>query len=104
MEVVHLVKKKKSAGGKDDKQNDVNIYSKGRYLEVLTNLSGYKNGIENSDPSIKYLVSRSMIKGCVKDDNPQPRRHNSKDWEIQDVDSNGNLTKLILPTWRRTGL
>ena len=85
-------KKKKSAGGKDDKQNDVNVYSKGKIFEVLTNLSGYKNGIENSDPSIKYLVSRSMIKGCVKDDNPQPRRHNSKDWEIQDVDSNGNLT------------
>ena len=85
-------KKKKSAGGKDDRQDDVNIYSKGKIFEVLTNLSGYKNGIENSDPSIKYLVSRSMIKGCVKDDNPQPRRHNSKDWEIQDVDSNGNLT------------
>ena len=85
-------KKKKSAGGKDDKQNDVNVYSKGKIFEVLTNLSGYKNGIENSDPSIKYLVSRSMIRGCIKDDNPQPRRHNSKDWEIQDVDSNGNLT------------
>ena len=85
-------KKKKSTGGKDDKQDDVNIYSKGKIFEVLTNLSGYKNGIENSDPSIKYLVSRSMIRGCVKDDNPQPRRHNSKDWEIQDVDSNGNLT------------
>ena len=85
-------KKKKSTGGKDDRQDDVNIYSKGKIFEVLTNLSGYKNGIENSDPSIKYLVSRSMIKGCVKDDNPQPRRHNSKDWEIQDVDSNGNLT------------
>ena len=85
-------KKKKSAGGKDDKQNDVNVYSKGKIFEVLTNLSGYKNGIENSDPSIKYLISRSMIRGCIKDDNPQPRRHNSKDWEIQDVDSNGNLT------------
>ena len=85
-------KKKKSAGGKDDRQDDVNIYSKGKIFEVLTNLSGYKNGIENSDPSIKYLVSRSMIRGCIKDDNPQPRRHNSKDWEIQDVDSNGNLT------------
>ena len=84
--------KKKWAGGKDDRQDGVNIYSKGKIFEVLTNLSGYKNGIENSDPSIKYLVSRSMIKGCVKDDNPQPRRHNSKDWEIQDVDSNGNLT------------
>lgn len=85
-------KKKKSTGGKDDRQDSVNIYSKGKIFEVLTNLSGYKNGIENSDPSIKYLVSRSMIRGCVKDDNPQPRRHNSKDWEIQDVDSNGNLT------------
>ena len=85
-------KKKKSTGGKDDRQVDANVYSKGKIFEVLTNLSGYKNGIENSDPSIKYLVSRSMIKGCVKDDNPQPRRHNSKDWEIQDVDSNGNLT------------
>ena len=85
-------KKKKSTGGKDDRQDDVNIYSKGKIFEVLTNLSGYKNGIENSDPSIKYLISRSMIRGCIKDDNPQPRRHNSKDWEIQDVDSNGNLT------------
>ena len=85
-------KKKKSTGGKDDRQDDANVYSKGKIFEVLTNLSGYKNGIENSDPSIKYLVSRSMIRGCIKDDNPQPRRHNSKDWEIQDVDSNGNLT------------
>ena len=85
-------KKKKSTGGKDDRQVDANVYSKGKIFEVLTNLSGYKNGIENSDPSIKYLVSRSMIRGCIKDDNPQPRRHNSKDWEIQDVDSNGNLT------------
>ena len=85
-------KKKKSAGEKDDRQVDANVYSKGKIFEVLTNLSGYKNGIENSDPSIKYLVSRSMIRGCIKDDNPQPRRHNSKDWEIQDVDSNGNLT------------
>ena len=85
-------KKKKSAGGKDDKQNDVNVYSKGKIFEVLTNLSGYKNGIENSDPSIKYLVSRSMIKGCVKDDNPQPQRHSSKDWEIPNIDGNGNAT------------
>ena len=85
-------KKKKSAGGKDDKQNDVNIYSKGKIFEVLTNLSGYKNGIENSDPGIKYLVSRSMIKGCVKDDNPQPQRHSSKDWEIPNIDGNGNAT------------
>lgn len=33
-----------------------------------------------------------MIKGCVKDNNPQPQRHDSKDWEIPDVDDNGNLT------------
>ena len=85
-------KKKKSAGGKDDRQDDVNIYSKGKIFEVLTNLSGYKNGIENSDPSIKYLVSRSMRKGCVKDDNPQPQRHSSKDWEIPNIDGNGNST------------
>ena len=85
-------KKKKSAGGKDDRQVDANVYSKGKIFEVLTNLSGYKNGIENSDPSIKYLVSRSMIKGCVKDDNPQPQRHSSKDWEIPNIDGNGNLT------------
>ena len=85
-------KKKKSAGGKDDRQDDVNIYSKGKIFEVLTNLSGYKNGIENSDPSIEYLVSRSMIKGCIKDDNPQPQRHSSKDWEIPNIDGNGNAT------------
>ena len=85
-------KKKKSAGGKDDRQDDANVYSKGKIFEVLTNLSGYKNGIENSDPSIKYLVSRSMIKGCVKDDNPQPQRHSSKDWEIPNIDGNGNST------------
>ena len=85
-------KKKKSAGGKDDRQVDANVYSKGKIFEVLTNLSGYKNGIENSDPSIKYLVSRSMIKGCVKNDNPQPQRHSSKDWEIPNIDGNGNLT------------
>ena len=85
-------KKKKSTGGKDDRQDDANVYSKGKIFEVLTNLSGYKNGIENSDPSIKYLVSRSMIKGCVKDDNPQPQRHSSKDWEIPNIDGNGNLT------------
>ena len=84
--------KKKWAGGKDDRQDSVNVYSKGKIFEVLTNLSGYKNGIENSDPSIKYLVSRSMIKGCVKDDNPQPQRHSSKDWEIPNIDGNGNLT------------
>lgn len=84
--------KKKWAGGKDDRQDSVNVYSQGKIFEVLTNLSGYKNGIENSDPSIKYLVSRSMIKGCVKDDNPQPQRHSSKDWEIPNIDGNGNLT------------
>ena len=69
------------------------LYSENEIFEVLTRLSGYKNGIENSDPSIKYLVSRSMIKGCIRDENPQPQRHDSKDWEIPDVDSNGNLTK-----------
>lgn len=68
------------------------LYSENEIFEVLTRLSGYKNGIENSDPSIKYLVSRSMIKGCIRDDKPQPQRHDSKDWEIPDVDSNGNLT------------
>ena len=68
------------------------LYSENKIFDILTRLSGYEKGSENSDPSIKYLVSRSMIRGCIKDDNPQPRRHNSKDWEIQDVDSNGNLT------------
>ena len=68
------------------------LYSENKIFDILTRLSGYEKGSENSDPSIKYLVSRSMIKGCVKDDNPQPQRHSSKDWEIQDVDSNGNLT------------
>ena len=62
-------------------------------FDVLTRLSGYKEDVENYDPSIKYLVSRSMIRGCVKDDNPQPQRHNSKDWEIPEVDDNGNLTE-----------
>ena len=62
-------------------------------FDVLTRLSGYKEDVENYDPSIKYLVSRSMIRGCIKDDNPQPQRHNSKDWEIPDVDKYGNLTK-----------
>ena len=85
-------KKKKSTGGKDDRQVDANVYSKGKIFELLTNLSGYKNGIENSDPSIKYLVSRSMIRGCIKDDNPQPQRHSSKDWEIPNIDGNGNST------------
>lgn len=68
------------------------LYSENEIFDILARFSGYKKGSENSDPSIKYLVSRSMIRGCIKDDNPQPRRHNSKDWEIQDVDSNGNLT------------
>lgn len=68
------------------------LYSENKIFDTLTRLSGYEKGSENSDPSIKYLVSRSMIRGCIKDDNPQPRRHDSKDWEIQDVDSNGNLT------------
>ena len=77
----------------NDNGDQLYTYSDNKIFEVLARLSGYKNGIENSDPSIKYLVSRSMIKGCVKDNNPQPQRHDSKDWEIPDVDSNGNLTK-----------
>lgn len=68
------------------------LYSENKIFDILTRLSGYEKGSENSDPSIKYLVSRSMIRGCIKDDNPQPRRNSSKDWEIPDVDSNGNLT------------
>ena len=68
------------------------LYSENKIFDILTRLSGYEKGSENSDPSIKYLVSRSMIRGCIKDNNPQPQRHDSKDWEIQDVDSNGNLT------------
>ena len=32
-------------------------------FDVLTRLSGYKEDVENYDPSIKYLVSRSMIRG-----------------------------------------
>ena len=68
------------------------LYSENKIFDILTRLSGYEKGSENSDPSIKYLVSRSMIKGCVKDNNPQPQRHDSKDWEIPDVDDNGNLT------------
>lgn len=68
-------------------------YKEGKIFESLSVISGYKIGSENSDPGIKYLVSRSMIKGCIKDDNPQPSRLNPKDWEIPDVDSNGNLTK-----------
>ena len=68
------------------------LYPENKIFNVLASLSGYKKDSENSDPSIKYLVSRSMIKGCVKDNEPQPQRHDSKDWEIQDVDSNGNLT------------
>ena len=61
-------------------------------FDTLTRLSGYKKGSEDSDPSIKYLVSRSMIKGCIKDNQPISQRLNSEDWEIPDVDSNGNLT------------
>lgn len=76
----------------NDNGDQLDTYSDNKIFEVLARLSGYKNGIENSDPSIKYLVSRSMIKGCVKDNNPQPQRHDSKDWEIPDVDDNGNLT------------
>ena len=68
------------------------LYSENKIFDILTRLSGYEKGSENSDPSIKYLVSRSMIKGCVKDDNPQPQRHSSKDWEIPNIDSNGNAT------------
>ena len=68
------------------------LYPENKIFNVLASLSGYKKDSENSDPSIKYLVSRSMIKGCVKDNEPQPQRHGSKDWEIPDVDSNGNLT------------
>ena len=68
------------------------LYSENKIFDILTRLSGYEKGSENSDPSIKYLVSRSMIKGCVKDDNPQPQRHSSKDWEIPNIDSNGNST------------
>lgn len=68
------------------------LYPENKIFNVLASLSGYKKGSENSDPSIKYLVSRSMIRGCIKDNEPQPQRHDSKDWEIPDVDSNGNLT------------
>lgn len=77
----------------DNNGNQLDTYSDNKIFEVLARLSGYKNGIENSDPSIKYLVSRSMIKGCIKDDNPQPQRHSSKDWEIPNIDK-GNLTNL----------
>lgn len=68
-------------------------YKEGKIFEVLSVMSGYKKGSENSDPGIKYLVSRSMIKGCIKDGKPQPSRLNPKDWEIPEVDDNGNLTK-----------
>ena len=68
-------------------------YKEGKIFESLSVISGYKIGSENSDPSIKYLVSRSMIKGCIRDEKPQSQRLNPKDWEIPDVDSNGNLTK-----------
>lgn len=69
------------------------VYKEGKIFELLSAISGYKKGSENSDPGIKYLVSRSMIKGCIKDGKPQSRRLNPKDWEIPDVDDNGNLTK-----------
>ena len=68
------------------------LYSENEIFDILARFSGYKKGSEDSDPSIKYLVSRSMIEGCIKDNQPQPQRHDSKDWEIPDVDSNGNLT------------
>ena len=68
-------------------------YKEGKIFELLSAISGYKKGSENSDPGIKYLVSRSMIKGCIEDGKPQSRRLNPKDWEIPDVDDNGNLTK-----------
>ena len=68
-------------------------YKEGKIFELLSAISGYKKGSENSDPGIKYLVSRSMIRGCIKDGKPQSRRLNPKDWEIPDVDGNGNLTK-----------
>ena len=68
-------------------------YKEGKIFELLSAISGYKKGSENSDPGIKYLVSRSMIKGCIKDGKPQSRRLNPKDWEIPDVDDNVNLTK-----------
>lgn len=68
-------------------------YKEGKIFETLSAVSGYKIGSENSDPGIKYLVSRSMIKGCIRDGKPQPSRLNPKDWEIPEVDSNGNLTK-----------
>ena len=70
-----------------------NGYKEGKIFELLSAISGYKKGSENSDPGIKYLVSRSMIRGCIKDSKPQSRRLNPKDWEIPDVDGNGNLTK-----------
>lgn len=70
-----------------------NVYKEGKIFELLSAISGYKKGSENSDPGIKYLVSRSMIRGCIKDGKPQSRRLNPKDWEIPDVDGNGNLTK-----------
>ena len=67
-------------------------YSEGKIFQVLASLSGYTVGSEDSNPSIKYLVSRSMIRGCVKDDNPQPQRHDPKEWEIPNIDSSGNLS------------
>ena len=69
------------------------LYSENEIFDILVRFSGYKKGSEDSDPSIKYLVSRSMIEGCIRDGNPQPSRLNPKDWEIPEVDKNGNLTK-----------
>jgi hypothetical protein len=87
-------KKSNGTTGKDERSNEVEIYSEGKIFQALAHLSGYRTGAENSNPGIKYLVSRSMIKGCIKDDNPQPQRHDSKEWEIPNIDSSGNLSNL----------
>jgi hypothetical protein len=67
-------------------------YSEGQIFKTLSNISGYSIGSEDSNPGIKYLVSRSMIRGCVKDDSPQSQRHDPKEWEIPNIDSSGNLS------------
>ena len=85
-------KKSNGTAGKDERSKEVEIYSEGKIFQALAHLSGYRTGAENSNPGIKYLVSRSMIKGCIKDDNPQPQRHDSKEWEIPNIDSSGNLS------------
>lgn len=85
-------KKSNGTTGKDERSKEVEIYSEGKIFQALAHLSGYRTGAENSNPGIKYLVSRSMIKGCIKDDNPQPQRHDSKEWEIPNIDSSGNLS------------